>query len=165
MWDCDCREQLSLETQTMPQLNIVNFTALSNQVAGGGALSASLVAEMPAQGYTTIINLQHPKEDGVAEEEEAANGAELDYVNIPMGGLDFTYEQAQAVVDIVNDADGLVLIHCRSGARVSAIWALAQAIDQNLTSEQAADIARNHGCREIPESMVQRVVELINSAN
>lgn len=144
-------------------LPIVNYAALSDSVVGGGALDAKVVATLPGLGFSTIINLQHPEEDGVAAEVEAATAARLDYINLPMGGLDFTREQAVAVAAAVNDAKGFVVLHCRSGARVTAVWALSQAIDQGLNADEAADIARNHGCREIPESMVQRVVELLDA--
>ena len=144
-------------------LPIVNFAALSDNVAGGGVLSVDVVSTLPGLGYSTIINLQHAEEDGVAAEEEAVMAAGLEYLHLPMGGLDFTREQAVAVADAVNNAEGAVLIHCRSGARVTAVWALAEAIDKGLNAEGAADIARNHGCREIPESMVQRVVELLDA--
>jgi len=144
-------------------LPIVNFAVLSDNVAGGGVLSVDVVSTLPGLGYSTIINLQHAEEDGVAAEEEAVIAADLEYLHLPMGGLDFTREQAVAVANAVNNAEGAVLIHCRSGARVTAVWALAEAIDKGLSAEGAADIARNHGCREIPESMVQRVVELLDA--
>ena len=144
-------------------LPIVNFTVLSDNVAGGGVLSVDVVSTLTGLGYSTIINLQHAKEDGVAAEEEAIIAAGLEYLHLPMGGLTFTREQAVAVADAVNNAEGSVLIHCHSGARVTAVWALAQAIDKGLSANRAADIARNHGCREIPETMVQRVVELLDA--
>ena len=144
-------------------LPIVNFAVLSDNVAGGGVLSVDVVSTLTGLGYSTIINLQHAEEDGVAAEEEAVIAAGLEYLHLPMGGLDFTREQAVAVADAVNNAEGTVLIHCRSGARVTAVWALAKAIDKGLNAEGAADIARNHGCREITESMVQRVVELLDA--
>ena len=144
-------------------LPIVNFAVLSDNVAGGGVLSVDVVSTLTGLGYSTIINLQHAEEDGVAAEEEAVIAAGLEYLHLPMGGLDFTREQAVAVANAVNNAEGTVLIHCRSCARVTAVWALAEAIDKGLNAEGAADIARNHGCREIPESMVQRVVELLDA--
>ena len=144
-------------------LPIVNFAVLSDNVAGGGVLPVDVVSTLVGLGYSTIINLQHAEEDGVAAEGEAVIAAGLEYLHLPMGGLDFTREQAVAVADAINNAKGTVLIHCRSGARVTAVWALAEAIDKSLGAEAAADIARNHGCREIPESMVQRVVELLDA--
>jgi uncharacterized protein (TIGR01244 family) len=143
-------------------LPIQNFAQLSDTVVGGGALDAYIVPTLPALGYTTIINLQHPEEDGVAAEVAAASEAGIDYISIPMGGLDFTREQALAVASAINSSKGFVILHCRSGARVTAVWALSEALDKNLSAEQATDIARNRGCREIPESMIQRVVELLN---
>jgi uncharacterized protein (TIGR01244 family) len=158
-----CEEDIAVEMPTLTTLPLVNCVALSDSVVGGGALDAKIAATLPGLGFSTIINLQHPEEDGVAAEAEAAATAGLDYISLPMGGLDFTREQAVAVATTINNAEGFVVIHCRSGARVTAIWALSQAIDKGLSAEEAADMARNHGCREIPESMVQRVVELLDA--
>ena len=146
------------------EVDIMNYTILSTQVAGGGAVSPEQVASLPEKGYSTIINLQFEREDGVIAERDAAEAAGLTYVSVPVGGSDFTLEHAKQVSDAIAASSGHVLLHCRSGGRVSAIWALTRAIDEGLTPEQAGRVAAEEGCRPIPESMVNRVMTELQNA-
>jgi uncharacterized protein (TIGR01244 family) len=138
-------------------LDVPNFAVLSGKVGGGGKVTPELVTSLPGLGYTTIINLQHPQEPGVKEEIAAAQAAGLTYVSVPVGGGDFTLADAHAVAKAIDAAPGKVLFHCRSGGRVSAVWALTRAINEGLTAEEAMQVAANEGCRPIPDSMIQRV--------
>jgi len=151
-------------TEPPQEIDILNYTILSNQVAGGGAVSAEQVASLPEKGYSTIINLQFEREDGVKAEIAAAEIAGLTYVSIPVGGGDFTLEHAKQVSEAIAASSGHVLLHCRSGGRVSAVWALTRALDEGLTPEEAGRVAAKEGCRPIPESMVSRVVTELQNA-
>lgn len=143
---------------TLPTMvEIPNYTILSPKVAGGGYVTAEQVASLPGKGYTTIINLQYERESGVAAEKSAAEAAGLQYVSVPVGGSNFTLEHAKRVSDAIAQAPGNVLLHCRSGGRVSAVWALTRAIDEGLTPNEAATVASEEGCRPISERMVDRV--------
>jgi len=146
------------------EVDIMNYTILSTQVAGGGAISPEQVASLPGKGYSTIINLQFEREDGVKAEIAAADAAGLTYVSVPVGGDDFTLEHAKQVSDAIAASSGHVLLHCRSGGRVSAVWALTRAIDEGLTPSEAGRVAAEEGCRPIPESMVNRVVTELQDA-
>lgn len=145
------------EMEAPSMVDIPNYTILSRQVAGGGYVTADQVATLPGKGYTTIINLQFERESGVAAEIAAAEAAGLQYVSVPVGGSNFTLEHAKRVSDAIADAPGHVLLHCRSGGRVSAVWALTRALEEGLTPEEAAKVAAEEGCRPIPDSMVDRV--------
>jgi len=138
-------------------VEIPNFTILSDQVAGGGYIQAEQVAELPAKGYTTIINLRYPTERGVAEEAAAAHEAGIAYYSIPVSGSDFTLETADAIRKVIAEQPGHVLLHCSSGGRASAVWALVRALDEGLPPEEAARVSNEEGCRPIPQSMQDRV--------
>lgn len=144
-------------------LDIPNFTALSGKVAGGGKISAAQVAQLPDLGYTTIINLQFEREDGVKEERAAAEAAGLNYVSIPCSGSNFTLEDGYRVAAALAESPGHTLLHCRSGGRVSAVWALARGIAEGLSPEEAAEVAANEGCRPIPRPMIDRVAAQLSS--
>ncbi|MDA0667402.1 MAG: protein tyrosine phosphatase family protein [Planctomycetota bacterium] len=153
------------DSEVPPQeVDIRNYTILSNQVAGGGAISAEQVATLPSKGYTTIINLRFEHEDGVKEEMAAADAAGLTYVSIPVSGSDFTLGHAKRVSDAIAASPGHVLFHCASGGRVTAVWALTRAIEEGLSPEEAARVANEEGCRPIPEPMVHRVVTELQAA-
>ncbi|MHC4379459.1 MAG: protein tyrosine phosphatase family protein [Planctomycetota bacterium] len=141
------------------EVDIPNYTILSEQVAGGGYVTADQVATLPGKGYSTIINLRYDRERGVEEEIAAAEAAGLIYVSIPVGGSNFTLEDAKRVSEAIEQSPGNVLFHCASGGRVSAVWALTRAIEEGLTPEEAKRVAAEGGCRPIPESMTNRVAQ------
>ena len=67
-----------------------------------------------------------PDQPPSAEMEKAAHAAGLDYVHIPFAGRP-TPEQARAVLEAAEAADGPVLAFCRSGTRSITAWSLGQA--------------------------------------
>lgn len=138
-------------------LDILNFTVLDGKVAGGGAISAEQVATLPSLGYTTIINLQYERESGVKAEIAAAEAAGITYISIPLSGGTFTLTDAHTVAMALEANPGHVLFHCRSGGRVSAVWALTRAINEGLSPQEAMHVAANEGCRPLPDFMIQRV--------
>ena len=153
------------QTDELPhEVDIMNFTILSTQVAGGGAISAEQVSTLPEKGYTTIINLRSEREDGVKAEMAAADAAGLTYVSVPVGGGNFTLEHAKQVSDAIAASSGHVLFHCASGGRVSAVWALTRALNEGLSPEDAGRVAAEEGCRPIPDGMVDRVVKEVQAA-
>ena len=138
-------------------LDIPNFAVLNGKVSGGGFVTPEQVASLPGLGYTTIINLQHEREPGVQAEMAAAEAAGITYVSIPVSGGTFTLADAHAVALAIDANPGHVLFHCRSGGRVSAVWALTRAINESLSPEEAMQVAAHEGCRPLPDSMIQRV--------
>lgn len=138
-------------------VEIPNFAILSPQVAGGGAVTPEQVASMPELGYTTIINLRTAGERGVAEEEAAARAAGLNYLHFPTTGSNYDLDLAQTVRQAISVQSGKVLLHCGSGARVAAVWAMVRAIDEGLPPEEAARVAAEEGPRPISTGMVDRV--------
>ena len=141
------------------EVDIPNYTILSEKVAGGGYVTADQVASLPSKGYSTIINLRYDREKGVMEEMAAAEAAGLIYVSIPVGGSNFTLEDAQRVADAIDQSPGNVLLHCASGGRVSAVWGLTRALNEGLTPEEAKRVAAQEGCRPISESRTDRVAQ------
>lgn len=155
----------SFHSSALPgTVDIRNYTILSNQVSGGGAITAEQVATLPDMGYTTIISLRFDRESGVEAEIAAADAAGLTYVSVPVGGSSFTLEHGKQVSDAIAASSGHVLLHCASGGRVSAVWALTRAIDEGLSPEEAGRIANEEGCRPISEGMVNRVVAELQAA-
>jgi uncharacterized protein (TIGR01244 family) len=138
-------------------LDIPNFAVLSGKVSGGGKVTPEQVASLPGLGYTTIINLQFENEPGVQAEMAAAEAAGITYVSIPLSGGTFTLSDAHAVAMALEANPGHVLFHCRSGGRVSAVWALTRAINESLSPEEAMQVAANEGCRPLPDFMIERV--------
>ena len=88
------------------------------------------IAAIKAAGFTAIVNNRpddeqagQPSGDSIRA---ATLAAGLTYTAIPVGsGL--SHAQVQAMVDVLEGADGPVLAFCRSGTRSCNLWALARA--------------------------------------
>ncbi len=96
-----------------------------------GQIFADDIAAIKAAGITLVINnrpdSEEPGQPLATDIETAIRTAGLDYVHIPVrsGGIDpAAIEPTQQALA---SAMGAVLAFCRSGARSTALWALAQA--------------------------------------
>lgn len=119
---------------------------LTPTVAGSGTPPLTAIAGLPEQGYGALIDLRLPSEPGYAEERSAAAAAGLRWIAVPISGSNFDLADAAALRAALDEAgDAKVLLHCRSGSRVGALWALMQATDQGLTPTEAESLALTSG--------------------
>lgn len=89
------------------------------------------VAEIAAQGFTTLINNRPDGEGGSAQPlsrdiEQAARATGLHYVYLPVVSGAITPAQAVAMRQALATAPAPVLAFCRSGARCAQLYQLAQ---------------------------------------
>ena len=105
------------------------FRALDEATLVAGQLGAGDIAEAVAAGVTTIVNNrpdgEEPGQPTAAEIEAAARAAGLDYRDIPIAETIAPHHVA-ALRAAMDDAEGKLLLFCRSGARSTCLWALAQ---------------------------------------
>lgn len=98
--------------------------------AVAGQLSADEFPAIAAQGYATVINNRPDGE--VADQplnrdlELAAQAAGLHYVYLPVVGSGMTPEKVAALREALATAPAPVLAFCRSGARSTRLYELAQ---------------------------------------
>lgn len=106
------------------------------------------VAEAAALGVTLIVNNRPEGEsaDQTPGEEvaAAARAAGLAYIAIPVTHAGFSAPQVEAMARALADANGPVLGYCRSGARSTLLWALAQA-SRGVSPDELADKAAQAG--------------------
>ena len=105
---------------------IPNARTPGERILTGGQPTPEQVRELAAAGYRTIVNLRAPGEEGGWDEAPLAEELGLRYVSIPMAGVEALTEQnARRLAGILEDEDAYpMLIHCRSGNRVGALFAL-----------------------------------------
>jgi uncharacterized protein (TIGR01244 family) len=103
---------------------------LDDHVFVSGQIRPGDMAEIAALGIITIVNNRPDGEEqgqpSGNEIAEAAEAAGLRYRQVPVyGGIEA--DQIEAMVALLYDARGKLLLYCRSGTRSSYIWALARA--------------------------------------
>ncbi|MFH0984430.1 MAG: sulfur transferase domain-containing protein [Candidatus Omnitrophota bacterium] len=102
--------------------SIVSAIQLEEGVVGGGLLSEKGIGIAAKKGYRTVIDLRTP-EEGTAGEKLLVEKYGLRYVNIPVTTP--TVSQAKELkVILLQDGAKPAILHCRSGRRVKALWAI-----------------------------------------
>ena len=87
------------------------------------------VPAIAASGVTLIVNNRPDREEAgqpdSAEIEAAARAAGLGYRHIPIAG-GFNLDDVLAMAEALDQAEGILLLFCRSGTRSAFLWALAR---------------------------------------
>jgi len=114
-------------------------------------------------GITTIINNRPDHEEaGQLTAEEARTAAQalgIEYHYLPMiNGQPLSDTLVSDFKDALENSDGPVLAHCRSGMRSSFLWALGQIPTGSVTVEQAIDAAQAVG---IPLGNARQALESV----
>ena len=90
-------------------------------------------------GYATVIDMRTAEEDRGMDEAAAVESLGMSYVAFPVSGrTDITLEKAQEFDELLASIDGPVLLHCRSGNRVGAMFALRDGLHGASTDDAVA---------------------------
>lgn len=114
-----------VKKETLP--GVTNYAHVETTVACAGAITPESVAGIKQLGYKSVINLREASEPGanIEAEQAAAKAAGINFVHIPMNGAN----PDPAIVDpflkaVTDPANTPAFIHCASGNRASALWAI-----------------------------------------
>ena len=137
-----------------------NGIALDDRTVGAGQPSEETLRGLGERGYGMVISLRQPDERG-AVAGTVVEDAGMQWAALPIGGADFTAEDARALRAALDSApaDKRILVHCGSGSRVGALWATMHALEEGLTAEQAVELAQASG--KVRENSLERVREVV----
>ncbi len=87
-------------------------------------------------GYTTVIDLRGVEEPRGLDEAQVVESLGMQYLQLPIEKAeDVSFENAELLSSLIEQAPGPVLVHCGSGNRVGALLALAQRADGKSIEE------------------------------
>ena len=96
-------------------------------------------------GFAAVVDLRGRDEDRGIDERGAVESLGMTYVSLPIPSpAEATFENAAALNEILAGIDGPVLLHCRSGNRVGALFALS-AKSQGASREDALALGKAAG--------------------
>ncbi|MEM7481694.1 MAG: sulfur transferase domain-containing protein [Acidobacteriota bacterium] len=126
------------------------------QVVSGGQPSAEQLKSAREAGFRTVINLRGEGEPGAKGQEIEALG--MEYRAFPIASAeDLNEENARAFSALLADADGPVLLHCGSGNRVGALFALSAFYVDGATPEEALEKGLASGLTGLEPVVRQRL--------
>lgn len=132
---------------------ITNFARIETTVACAGAITPESVADIKGMGFSSIINLRRPTEEGANIEAEAAaaDAAGIRFVHLPFGGPDLDQGIADQFLETITEPGAQpAFIHCAGGGRAAMMWFLKRVIVDQWDVERATQEATALGLS--PES-------------
>src|SRR5215467_15604156 len=138
--------QAQATKDTVP--GITNLARVETTVACAGAVTPSAVADIKKMGFTSIINLRQPTEQGadIDAEAAAAKTAGINFYNIPFNNA----APDPAAVDrflltISQPGNQPAFIHCASGNRAAAMWFVKRVLVDKWDIDRAGAEAASLG--------------------
>ena len=130
-----------------PLTSLPRHVALDAHRHASGQPSAEALAQLPAAGITTVIDLRPDQETPELDEQSVAIKAGLKYRALPIAGAaDLTRENVLRFDQLLKEtAAEDVLIHCASGNRVGAMLALQARWVQGKSAAEALAIGKAAG--------------------
>ncbi len=112
-------------------------------------------------GVKTVINLRLPDETPKLMEPALVKDLGLDYVAVPFKGPDTLkdeiFDRARQVLK--DESKRPILMHCKSGNRVGAIWYAYRVLDEGIDPEVAMKEAKAIGLRK--EGHIKKAEEYV----
>ncbi len=140
-------------------VDVPNAVVPSKRLVCGGQPTDAHLEEAAKKGFRLVINLRS-KAEGPEGEKERVEAHGMIYVSIPMKGADgVTVENAKRLADALKKADdGPVLVHCRGGNRVGALFAMKAFHVDGESAEAAIALGKRHGLTHLEKVVRERLV-------
>lgn len=140
------------------QEELPNEVVFEEGLAGGGVPSEKAIRIASEKGYKTIIDLRMP-EEGVEAEKALVEKHGLRYVNIPTSVENLGQEQADRLKDeLSREGTKPAILHCASGNRAAAVWAVYRRFHQEKTADEAIMEASSKGLKP---TLMNRLTEVL----
>ena len=140
-------ESGSSDSGLAPLVDIRNARRVFPGILSGGQPTDGQLVEAQQKGFKTIINLRSAAEMQDSDEPERVRALGMTYISIPVAGPgDVNHLNSQRLVEALRDQKQYpVLVHCASGNRVGALFALDAAVSAALPVDQAIAVGKQAG--------------------
>lgn len=150
-------------TETITKIDTTQMSKDAGVLPGSGIVTSGQPDEaafrnIAGAGYTTVIDMRAADEDrGLKDEQRLVESLGMAYVLFPIAGKkDISFEKAAALDEILDGIDGPVLVHCASGNRVGALFAL-RARNHGASSAEALAVGKAAGMTRLTKLIQERL--------
>ncbi len=124
-----------------------NAVLLEEDLVGGGPPTESALEYAARHGFKTVIDLRLP-EEGTAETQAQAEALGLEYHSVRVTPRTLGMWQADEIAEILRRPKNRpAILHCGSGNRVGAVWALYSYKYRNMKPDGALEEGTRAGLR------------------
>lgn len=138
---------------------IRNGVIVEEGVLAGGQPTPEELATLAEAGYRTVLNMRLPEEDGNTD---PAYVEELGmaYVDVPIeGAAGLSEERALQFAEALAGVERPVVVHCGSGNRVGALFALKAYYVDGKTADEALQIGRDAGMTRLETAVAEHLAQ------
>lgn len=130
----------------------------ANRMISGQPTPAEL-ADAKTGGVRHVVNARDIGEFSAWDEGALVSSLGMSYHRVPIGGPDDLDREAVAMFDqiLAEIGDEPALLHCASGNRIGALYALRAAWLQGEDTESAIAIGKTHGLTSLEASVRKRL--------
>lgn len=126
--------------------DIRNLKQLPNKVLTGGQPDQAELQALKQSGINTVINFRGEGEFSEFDEAQYVDQLGMDYLHIPIDSKEaLSRENVERFRAALTEHDSGVFLHCGSGNRVGAMFALDAYWNQNKSAEEALKIGEEAG--------------------
>ena len=145
---------LATETPAIP-----NLVQPDERLLIGGQPDEEALRQAAAAGVQVVVNLRGEDEAVDFDQAQLVRELGMTYLRLPIAsGDDLTLENTQAFHAILEAIDDQpALLHCASGNRVGALYALRAAVYEDADTETAIEIGRAHGLTGLEDTVRERL--------
>ncbi len=141
-------------------LTLKNAKTYSNNYITGGQPTVDDLKTLAKSGIKVVINLRAEGEFSKFNEQSIVEDLGMQYISLPIAGAkDITVENVKKFNQIIANGNEKYLVHCASGNRVGAFFALNAFNFKNKTAEEALIIGKKTGLTRL-ESLVKKQMNM-----
>jgi len=127
----------------------VKITTISEKLSVSSQPSLDEIQSLREQGFKTLINNRPDKEDseqpGTQAEAQETKHCGLSYAFIPVTGDTITEADVRAFRRAVDESDGPVFAHCKSGTRSLNLYLIGEVLGGRMPADEVVGFGRSRG--------------------
>ena len=152
-----CAGEPNAGTGSAPEDLLRNGRMPVEGVLTGGQPTTEQLEALRAAGYETLLNLRTEGESGNTSR-DVAEAMGFTYVELPIAGADgLTPENVKAFAELLEEAKGPTVVHCGSGNRVGAMFALKAAWVDGASPQEALELGKAAGLTGLEPAVVEKL--------
>lgn len=122
---------------------------ISKKLSVAAQPSLAEIQSFRDQGFLTLINnrpeREEPGQPGNQAEQQEAKHCGLSYAFIPVTADTITEADVRAVQRVIDESDGPVLAHCKSGTRSLNLYLIGEVLDGRMSADEVVEFGRSRG--------------------
>ncbi|MFT5295115.1 MAG: hypothetical protein ACI9YH_001125 [Colwellia sp.] len=147
----------TLENDIIGKISAKNVQQFTQQFIVGGQPSENDLVILSKRGIKTVINLRGDGEFNDFNEKAKVEALGMNYISIPIAGASGINNENLNLFSKAIENQEQAFIHCASGNRVGAMFALDAHFNHHKSLEEAITVGKKSGLTRL-ESTVRKVI-------